>query len=196
MYSVDPNSSPASRVGAITINGLAYTVTEGGTINTASGRVITSSGQGLAGVTITFSAGSPYLGLPGPVVTDANGYWSQSGFLDCKNHFATASKSGYTFSPFRNFFSPGATNLDFVATQQGSQAIPSGHQRSGDETVALVLDRDRPGQGKADEGASVSSGRIIRPASSVGVGVFSCLFLFLAIRRYGIRSSARRKPPA
>jgi hypothetical protein len=164
-------------------------VTEGGTNSTVSGRVVTVSGQGLAGVTINFSAAISYAGLPGPVVTDANGYWSQSGFVDCKGHFATASKNGYTFSPLKNFFSPGATNLDFTGSQQSAR-----HQLGGDEAVAQASKGDRRPRVIADEKVLLTSSGIMPSAGSAGVGVLSCLVLFAAIRLYGIRSQ-RKSPP-
>lgn len=116
-YTVDANPGTQQRVGAIFIDGLMYRVTEGGSDTSAGGRVVTGTGAGLAGVTITFGAlvfGNP---IPAAVVTDANGYWQQTGFASCAGNYATASKAGYTFTPApRNFFSPVNQHVDFVSS--------------------------------------------------------------------------------
>src|SRR5262249_54088844 len=55
-YTVDPNAGTTLRRGNIFINGVVYRVTQAGTATTARGRVTTSSGTPLRGVTITFSS--------------------------------------------------------------------------------------------------------------------------------------------
>ena len=115
-YTVDANPGTARRAGTIFIDGIPYNVTEDGTVMTASGRVTTSTAQPLPGVTISFSALIGGSIVPS-VVTDANGNWSQSGFASCKGWYATAAKSGYTFTPSpRNFFNPGDQHVDFTST--------------------------------------------------------------------------------
>lgn len=116
IYTVDANPGSTRRAGTIFIDGIPYNVTEDGTITTASGRVTTSTGQPLAGVTITFSSLIGGALVPS-VTTDANGNWTQSGFVSCKGWYATASKTGYTFTPApRNFFNPGDQHVDFTST--------------------------------------------------------------------------------
>lgn len=75
-----------------------------------SGRVTTSSGAGIRGVTITFSRVSGTGQIPRAVQTDANGYWGAAGFTLGTTYRATPSLSGYFFNPLsRDFSSPSAT---------------------------------------------------------------------------------------
>ncbi len=57
-----------------------------------TGTALNASGAGIANVTVGFG------GTPADVLTDSNGYYSQSGF-DNATYTVTFSKDGYTFSP-------------------------------------------------------------------------------------------------
>ena len=194
-YSVDANSSAPSRIGVITINGLTHTVTQGGTSSAASGRVTTASGQGLAGVTITFSALTPYSG-PATVVTDANGYWSQSGFISCKGNWASASKSGYTFTPNRGFFNLGAANVDFLATQ--TQTLNDGdYQNIGGVPATILATMTRPEPKVQPRVASSNNHRSQSaselpptPTDPTGFAILGCVAVVFLLRLYRLRRSA------
>jgi hypothetical protein len=191
-YSVDANASAPTRLGVITINGLAFKVSEGGTSSSASGRVTTASGQGLAGVTITFSALTPYPGLPAAVVTDANGYWSQTGFVVCKGNWATATKSGYTFSPNKNGFNPGAVNVDFLAMpSQGS----NGARFESTARIASVFSALSPRVAEstgATREASINDQKQAAndrslPHDPTGFALLGCLAAVFVVRLYRLR---------
>lgn len=62
-----------------------------------TGRVTTNDGTGLAGVTINFSSSDS--SAPPSVVTDADGCWSQAGFLADVSYTVIASKQNWTFTP-------------------------------------------------------------------------------------------------
>jgi len=69
--------------------------TSGASTLTASGRVTTSAGVPLSGVTVTFSGGT----VPAAVQTDADGRWAQSGFAPGGSYTATPSKTALGFTP-------------------------------------------------------------------------------------------------
>jgi len=84
----------------------------------ASGLVTTSGGQGMPGVTMTFSRVSGTGNIPTPVTTDAGGKWSQTGFQQGTTYKVTPSLTGYGFSPASsNPFSADIVGLNFTATQ-------------------------------------------------------------------------------
>ena len=72
------------------------------------GKVTDSEGAGLSGVSISFGAGHQ------PVLTDVQGYWSQSGFTGTVT--VTPSLSGYTFTPASKQVSEEDYWVDFSAT--------------------------------------------------------------------------------
>ncbi len=73
-----------------------------------SGRVThEGSGQGVAGVTISFSDDS------GPATTDANGNWSKSGLSGIIA--VTPAKDGWAFDPINRHVNKAASNVDFTA---------------------------------------------------------------------------------
>jgi hypothetical protein len=84
--------------------------------------LVTSSGAGLSGVSVTFSRISGTGTLPAAVMTDTNGNWSQSGFQAGTTYRVTPSKTDYTFSPAYLNFSGASTGLNFI----GTQVIPAG----------------------------------------------------------------------
>lgn len=80
----------------------------------AGGKVynLTRTG-GVPGVTMTFSKVSGPGPVPGPVMTDANGNWSQSGFQRGTIYQVRPSKTGYNFRLAFQQFSTATTNLYF-----------------------------------------------------------------------------------
>ncbi|MEO6725760.1 MAG: putative Ig domain-containing protein [Blastocatellia bacterium] len=84
-----------------------------------SGRVVDLSGNGIAGVTLTFSN---TFGGAGSAQTDAAGNWSQSGFAPgttpsscaANPYTVRASKSGYSFNPASQTFCVATSSLNFT----------------------------------------------------------------------------------
>ena len=108
-------SSPGSGLDFV---GVPYTV---------SGRVTDGSGAPIAGVMLSFSLASGNGNVPGPVQTDANGNWSQSGFSLDSTYRVTPNKHGLTFTPAGRYFSTPADRLDFTgrsATVSSQITIP------------------------------------------------------------------------
>ena len=62
---------------------------------------------------MTFSVISGAGPVPGPVVTNSEGNWSQAGFPAGSTYRVRASLSGYRFKPASLDFSETATDLDF-----------------------------------------------------------------------------------
>jgi hypothetical protein len=91
-YVIEATSFAAGATGAYALSVVSPAV------NTfvGSGRVFTSTGLLQAGITISFSStnGTP----PPPVVTDANGRWSQT-FNSGASYQATATRSGFDYAP-------------------------------------------------------------------------------------------------
>ncbi len=71
---------------------------------------VTCNGNGLSGVTISFSDGLPN------VVTNSQGYWSQSGLAGSVT--VTATLSGYIFTPSSIIVTSASTDVDFTAVSQ------------------------------------------------------------------------------
>src|SRR5262249_391158 len=70
------------------------------------GRVADShTGIGVPGVTVTFSAVSGSGAVPAPIVTDADGRWTQTGFEPGTTYRATPSRDTYAFYPPSQDFS-------------------------------------------------------------------------------------------
>jgi hypothetical protein len=87
----------------------------------ASGRVTTSNGTGISGVTMTVARVSGTGALPVSVQTDANGNWNQSGFQAGTTYRVTPSRSGYNFTPAYRDFSAANTALNFT----GASLMPT-----------------------------------------------------------------------
>lgn len=81
-----------------------------------SGRVSTSTGEGIADVTITFTRISGSGSVPASVKTDASGNWSQTGFVSGTTYRVTPTKSGCTFSPAYLDRSSASTTVNFTGT--------------------------------------------------------------------------------
>jgi len=76
---------------------------------TVSGYVKDSSGNGISGVTISFSGGYS------SVTTASNGYWSKSGLTGSVS--VTPSKSGWMFNPENATVKDASNNVNFMGTQ-------------------------------------------------------------------------------
>ena len=80
---------------------------------TVSGRVTQAdNGQGIEGVTLTFSGGF------GSTTTDSNGNWSKSGLSGTVT--VTPSKEGWTFSPASRQVTGAASDVNFTGMQSFS----------------------------------------------------------------------------
>jgi len=80
----------------------------------AEGRVTDPSGNGVAGVTITFETDHGW--LPEPVVSNAQGYWYQTGFAQGSTYRAIPSKGSWVFDPSLREFSEQAADQNFTGT--------------------------------------------------------------------------------
>jgi regulation of enolase protein 1 (concanavalin A-like superfamily) len=86
-----------------------------------SGRVATSAGAGISGVSITLSGSAA-----GTASTDADGAWSINTLPAGGNYTVTPSRSGYTFSPTSRTYNNLQANqvADFTGTASGSLPSP------------------------------------------------------------------------
>jgi hypothetical protein len=86
-----------------------------------SGRVISKDQKGIAGATVTFKLVNASPGqkanLPGPVKSDANGNWSQSGFTKGFTYEANVSKPNFSFKPSAVSIEGPSNSLNFVGAQ-------------------------------------------------------------------------------
>lgn len=89
----------------------------------ASGYVKLAGGQGIAGVTMTFTGGVP------TTSTDANGHW-QTGSLADGSYTVTPSKTGYAFTPSNRAFTMAGEDI-VVADFTGDSNIASGYVKDG-----------------------------------------------------------------
>lgn len=87
--------------------------------------VVTSSGSGLAGVTLTFSRVSGTGAIPAAVVTDGNGGWQQTGFQEGTVYRATPSQTNCSFSPTSRDFTSASNSLDFTVIENKIDAVTS-----------------------------------------------------------------------
>lgn len=121
-YSFTANPGPGSREAKIVVTFASGAIWEvifsQGTVGVpyaAGGRVfnITRTG-GVGGVLMTFSVASGTgCNLPAPVITNATGFWNQSGFTPGCVYKAVPSKSGYRFRLAFQQFSRASTDINF-----------------------------------------------------------------------------------
>ena len=74
---------------------------------------------------MTFSRVSGAGSLPGAVLTNSDGNWSQTGFQQGTNYRVTPSKLGTTFSPTSFDFSGSSSGLNFIAIENKLTAVTS-----------------------------------------------------------------------
>ncbi len=112
----------------------------------ASGRVVDTSGNPVAGVRISFSNPDGSRLVPEAVTTDGNGYWSQTGFRGGVSYRASPSKEGWAFDPAGRLFVEEATGLDFLAlppfSAEGRITDPAGNGVAG---VAVTFVAEKGG---------------------------------------------------
>ncbi len=116
-FKVSPNTSANARTGNLMIAGRTVRISQPGAapLFSVSGRVASSTGVPIAGVTLNFSRVSGGGDVPGSVLTDGDGNWSQSGFEPGTNYRVTASRIRSSFSPVSLDFNTSTSTLDFTS---------------------------------------------------------------------------------
>ncbi len=103
--------SPANRTASDGAIGLDFTGLPQAAV---SGRVVSSTtGAGVAGVTMTFLLVSGSTGVPAAVQTDAQGNYSQTGFVVGTSYLVTPAKAGFNFTPSSLAFVGSSSGLNF-----------------------------------------------------------------------------------
>ncbi len=114
VYRVAENNSAEPRTGTLTVAGRTITIMQSGTSAfTVSGRVTTPDGTGLAYVKLLFTSLTDGLFVPDSVETDAEGRWSQTGFMPGVTYRVQASRGRQNFDPRVREFSAPIQTLDF-----------------------------------------------------------------------------------
>ncbi len=116
-FTVAANTSLDPRTGVLTIAGRLVKITQPGFAQSyaVSGRVASSSGAGIARVTLQFTRVSGGGEVPDKVQTDEGGNWSQSGFEPGTTYRVTASRIRSTFSPESQDFNAITNSLNFTS---------------------------------------------------------------------------------
>jgi hypothetical protein len=113
--------NPASISKAVADANVVFTGTPPPATFAVSGRVTGVNKAGIADVTISFNFSNLKAGqkavAPGPVKTDANGNWSQSGFTGGVQYQARASKPNFTFNPAALIIAGAVSDLRFTGNQ-------------------------------------------------------------------------------
>lgn len=115
-----------------------------------SGRVTDGLGNGVQGVTISFTGGF------GSVVTDASGNWSQSGLTAAAT--VTPSKQGWTFSPSSKSVSGAASDVSFSGTYTVSGRVTNSSGGAGVPDVLLTFNNGMGTATTASDGSWTKSG--------------------------------------
>src|SRR5262249_8935741 len=100
----------------------------------ANGRVtLGNGGPGLANVSMTFTRVTGSGALPDPVITDASGFWSQTGFDPGTTYRVTPSLATYDFRyPHQDFTQAATLNFPAPSTAAACDAPKSGPLAAGD----------------------------------------------------------------
>ncbi|MFN0110134.1 MAG: S8 family serine peptidase [Blastocatellia bacterium] len=116
-FKVAANTSPLARTGSLLIAGRTVTISQPGQVPlyTVSGKALSSAGMAVPGVTISFSVVFGGGEVPGNVLTDGDGNWSQSGFEPGTTYRATARRIRSSFSPPSIEFNAASSSLDFTS---------------------------------------------------------------------------------
>ncbi len=116
---VSENTSSQLRVGRVMIAGRVATIIQAGLPFAISGRVRNGVGGGVGRVTLTFTRVSGAGEIPGPVITDADGNWRQTGFEPGTTYRVIPASRRQNFSPAFRQFTTAGTNLDFTVLGRG-----------------------------------------------------------------------------
>ncbi|MGH9765797.1 MAG: S8 family serine peptidase [Blastocatellia bacterium] len=116
-FTVPENRSPEARKGTLMIAGRIVTITQPGAapLYDVSGRVANNVGDGIGGVTITFTRVFGGGDIPIAVETNDDGTWSQRGFEPGTVYRVSAAKSRLSFSPPSLDFSSASNTLNFAS---------------------------------------------------------------------------------
>lgn len=115
-FSFVANLSIVQRTGTLTVAGRTVSVVQGGaTEYSVSGRVVSPTGAGLMGVTLSFARIAGTEPIPPAVVTNPNGNWSQSGFSVSSKYVVMAILNRTVFSPRSREISGPSSSLDFAS---------------------------------------------------------------------------------
>lgn len=116
-FSVAANTSSEPRTGHLLIAGRTVTISQPGLVPpfTVSGTTLSSTGFAIPGVRLSFSRVSGGGEIPGEVLSDANGNWTQSGFEPGTTYRVTASKIRSAFDPGSIEFSAANSTLNFTS---------------------------------------------------------------------------------
>jgi subtilase family serine protease/subtilisin-like proprotein convertase family protein len=151
----------------------AYTLSLGPAPGTffAAGQV-TNNGFGMAGVPVGFARTAGTGAVPAAVVTDAQGFWSQSGFATTGAYRATPALTGFVFTPVAQLFDAATAGLDSLNFDASCPSTPIafGQTRSGTITATDC---------RASDDFSVSADRYVFEATAgtpVAIGMGSTAF--------------------
>ena len=115
-FNVAANTSSNARTGTLMIAGRIVKISQPGVapLFSVSGKVVSSTGVPMLGVTLSFSRVAGGGDVPGNVITDSDGNWNQSGFEPGTTYKVSASRIRSSFSPASLEFNASASTLDFI----------------------------------------------------------------------------------
>lgn len=115
-FNVAANTSSNARTGTLMIAGRTVKISQPGVapLFSVSGKVVSSTGVPMLGVTLSFSRVAGGGDVPGNVITDSDGNWNQSGFEPGTTYKVSASRIRSSFSPASLEFNASASTLDFI----------------------------------------------------------------------------------
>ncbi|MEP7270208.1 MAG: hypothetical protein ABI882_01830, partial [Acidobacteriota bacterium] len=112
LIAANPGLTP--RIGTLTIAGKTVTVTQAASTQyQVSGKVNSVGGAPMVMVTVSFSRSAGNGGIPLPVLTDAVGNWSQSGFDAGSTYRVIVVQARTSFAPRTREFSGPTSALNF-----------------------------------------------------------------------------------
>ncbi|MEK7833604.1 MAG: S8 family serine peptidase [Acidobacteriota bacterium] len=116
-FSVAANTSPDARTGFLMVAGRMVKISQPGLqpLFVVSGKVVNSAGMAMPGVTLSFSRVAGGGEIPGNVLTDGDGNWSQAGFEPGTTYRVSASRIRSSFSPASIEFNAAISTLDFTS---------------------------------------------------------------------------------
>ncbi|MGH9802979.1 MAG: S8 family serine peptidase, partial [Blastocatellia bacterium] len=116
-FKVAANTSSDARTGSLMIAGQTVKISQPGLapLFTVSGKVASPTGMAVPGVTLSFSRVAGGGEVPGSVLTDVDGNWSQSDFEPGTTYRVTASRIRSAFAPASLDFNAATSALDFTS---------------------------------------------------------------------------------